>query len=314
MALSNAPAAAGAPVTHKFSRSYCYVCGQRGHLSNQCEKTTPVCYNCKEAGHNSRDCPEPRAPKACFRCQSTEHLSKDCPMKVTAQAADRAQATCFRCGVKGHFARECTQKPVNPVGNAGGVGPRSHHNNHHGQNHMMNGGMMNGGHMGPRGPMHHGGMGGHRGGHMQMNGQVQGGNRGAAHVICRRCGIMGHFARQCPQNRQPPHMGMQQNMMPYRQMHNGGRPMHMGAPGPYNQHGVGAPMICLRCGVAGHIAKFCSNPQVCWFCKKTGHVSKDCPQARRCYSCGELGHQARDCQNKPANQTPAPAETEEANE
>ncbi|KAJ3197015.1 hypothetical protein HK101_006674, partial [Irineochytrium annulatum] len=223
-------------------------------------------YVCGLRGHLSKQCESAGpvwAPKACFRCQSVEHLSKDCPEKANAQAQDRANAVCFRCQNKGHFAKECPTKPPGPP-------PGAHQNV--------------------------GGYGGNT--YQQQQGRPQG------QLICHKCGGAGHFAKECP-SRLPMQGG---GMMPQQQygrppmMQNNMRPpmMQQGGynNGPQGQGGI----ICLRCGMTGHMARSCSNPQICWFCKKPGHVSKECPQSRRCFVCGDLGHQARDCDNQTAKQ------------
>ena len=51
--------------------------------------------------------------------------------------------------------------------------------------------------------------------------------------------------------------------------------------------------ICLRCGLPGHLKKYCKNPWMCSECKEMGHKANDCPR-QRCKNCGGT-HNARNC-------------------
>jgi hypothetical protein len=45
------------------------------------------------------------------------------------------------------------------------------------------------------------------------------------------------------------------------------------------------PVLCFKCGIYGHIAKFCGNKEVCLNCGEEGHQKKDCNKESKCINC-----------------------------
>lgn len=83
----------------------CFTCGEIGHISKSCPKSTSeqktktvFCFNCRSEGHLTANCPE---PLKCAYCKQEGHEKKDCPT--------RPKITCYNCGKEGHVASNCRQ-------------------------------------------------------------------------------------------------------------------------------------------------------------------------------------------------------------
>ena len=72
--------------------------------------------------------------------------------------------------------------------------------------------------------------------------------------------------------------------------------------GPYRGYVTyhGQPKLCSRCGLAGHLAAFCSLT-VCYRCGGRGHRAQACQEALKCTVCGGEGHLQRQCPRSYAN-------------
>ncbi|GAK64922.1 zinc knuckle domain protein [Moesziomyces antarcticus] len=89
-------------------RPGCYVCGQLGHLAENCSFSERRCFNCLEPGHESSACEAPRTAdaKQCYGCGGKGHIRADCPTPASGAAK-----ACYTCGEQGHRARDCPQNP-----------------------------------------------------------------------------------------------------------------------------------------------------------------------------------------------------------
>ncbi|KAJ3110046.1 peroxisome biogenesis factor 10 [Physocladia obscura] len=243
---------------------------------------------CRNKGHNSKDCLVPRAPKQCFQCHGLDHLSRECPFKQQPQQQQhvtfQALAPQFSATVQNQYAQQQQQQdaifmqPVQsllpmhmpiqiPVGFGMGIPIMQ----------MMP-------------PIH-----------AQQQPQQQQLNQIPLSKICFKCGRKSHLAKNCTANATP---------ATTESMHESNNiPNYPGFQfdGDFNSAGgrqAGAMMfmmesiMCLRCGMMGHVARGCNNAQICWTCMTPGHVAKECPTNRRCFTCGDVGHGARSCKKK----------------
>ncbi|XP_058733179.1 uncharacterized protein LOC131604776 [Vicia villosa] len=62
--------------------------------------------------------------------------------------------------------------------------------------------------------------------------------------------------------------------------------------------GSPAPIVCFRCGKAGHKSTYCTDEvKKCFRCGKTGHMMYECRHKEViCFNCGEEGHMGSQCQ------------------
>ncbi|MCI31138.1 enzymatic polyprotein, partial [Trifolium medium] len=74
------------------------MCGQDGHLSNECRNTTSVCYNYKKPGHFARDCKAPQAGLSVNATQGARPTVKGrvycMGAKVSGQASNAIHEDC----------------------------------------------------------------------------------------------------------------------------------------------------------------------------------------------------------------------------
>ncbi|CAG8470820.1 12778_t:CDS:1 [Funneliformis mosseae] len=69
---------------HFADNCVCDVCGNRGHLTNQCYH----CTNCGKRGHLKMNCYN------CYKCGRPGHFPHKCDV-------------CYLCGERGHFSHDC---------------------------------------------------------------------------------------------------------------------------------------------------------------------------------------------------------------
>ncbi|XP_058774368.1 uncharacterized protein LOC131648646 [Vicia villosa] len=62
--------------------------------------------------------------------------------------------------------------------------------------------------------------------------------------------------------------------------------------------GAPAPIVCFKCGKAGHKSTYCTDDvRKCFRCGKTGHMMSECRHKEVvCFNCGEEGHIGSQCQ------------------
>ncbi|XP_058753893.1 uncharacterized protein LOC131627083 [Vicia villosa] len=62
--------------------------------------------------------------------------------------------------------------------------------------------------------------------------------------------------------------------------------------------GAPAPIVCFKCGKAGHKSTYCTDDvKKCFRCGKTGHIMSECRHKEVvCFNCGEEGHVGSQCQ------------------
>ncbi|XP_058725988.1 uncharacterized protein LOC131597300 [Vicia villosa] len=62
--------------------------------------------------------------------------------------------------------------------------------------------------------------------------------------------------------------------------------------------GAPAPIVCFKCGKAGHKSTYCTNDvKKCFRCGKIGHTMSECRHKEVvCFNCGEEGHIGSQCQ------------------
>ncbi|XP_058775257.1 uncharacterized protein LOC131649513 [Vicia villosa] len=62
--------------------------------------------------------------------------------------------------------------------------------------------------------------------------------------------------------------------------------------------GAPAPIVCFKCGKAGHKSTYCTDDvKKCFRCGKTGHMMSECRHKEVvCFNCGEEGHIGSQCQ------------------
>ncbi|XP_058784063.1 uncharacterized protein LOC131658826 [Vicia villosa] len=62
--------------------------------------------------------------------------------------------------------------------------------------------------------------------------------------------------------------------------------------------GAPAPLVCFKCGKAGHKSTYCTDDvKKCFRCGKTGHMMSECRHKELvCFNCGEEGHIGSQCQ------------------
>ncbi|XP_058769262.1 uncharacterized protein LOC131643125, partial [Vicia villosa] len=69
--------------------------------------------------------------------------------------------------------------------------------------------------------------------------------------------------------------------------------------------GAPAPIVCFKCGKAGHKSTYCTDDvKKCFRCGKTGHMMSECRHKEVvCFNCGEEGHIGSQCQKPKKAQT-----------
>eukprot|EP01029_Cantina_marsupialis_P019498 TRINITY_DN452_c0_g1_i1.p1 TRINITY_DN452_c0_g1~~TRINITY_DN452_c0_g1_i1.p1 ORF type:complete len:182 (-),score=35.23 TRINITY_DN452_c0_g1_i1:390-935(-) len=103
---------------------------------------------------------------------------------------------------------------------------------------------------------------------------------------CHNCGMTGHRASECENERTCRNCGMTGHLM---------------------KDCENSPK-CYNCSEFGHISADCPNEKKetgrkCYNCQEFGHISADCPNekketGRKCYNCQEFGHISADCPNE----------------
>ncbi|KAJ7842935.1 hypothetical protein B0H14DRAFT_1020750 [Mycena olivaceomarginata] len=78
-----------APTLARQGVPKCYMCGEMGHISDNCPWGQRVCHKCKQPGHEYAACPT-RGLRVCYHCKQPGHEYAACPARGTAQAKDRA--------------------------------------------------------------------------------------------------------------------------------------------------------------------------------------------------------------------------------
>ncbi|KAL0460856.1 UNVERIFIED_CONTAM: hypothetical protein Slati_0712800 [Sesamum latifolium] len=78
----------------------CYNCGEEGHTTVNCTsaKRKKPCFVCGSFEHNAKQCSKGRD---CFICKQQGHRAKDCPEK------NKSSRICLKCGDLGHDMFSC---------------------------------------------------------------------------------------------------------------------------------------------------------------------------------------------------------------
>jgi len=112
---------------------------------------------------------------------------------------------------------------------------------------------------------------------------------------CEKCGLTGHYARECQQaNPNSPEAELQRNLQQQK----------CTMCGKVGHLSVNCLQLdqdsCHVCGEKGHLSSSCIFRDVCHFCKERGHFSSACPKKNSiCHLCKNSGHFAKDCKSAP---------------
>ncbi|KAG8371092.1 hypothetical protein BUALT_Bualt13G0050900 [Buddleja alternifolia] len=79
----------------------CYNCGEEGHTTINCTsaRRKKPCFVCGSFEHNAKQCSKGRD---CFICRQQGHRAKDCPEK------NKSSKICLKCGDSGHEMFSCS--------------------------------------------------------------------------------------------------------------------------------------------------------------------------------------------------------------
>ncbi|CAA7035732.1 unnamed protein product [Microthlaspi erraticum] len=144
--------------------------------------------------------------------------------------------------------------------------------------------------------------------------EVSSRGNGARRDGCYNCGVAGHMAKDCVEERvergsggtvcftcnEPGHIARDCDRKPSGNVESRGERRGAGGKGCYN------------CGDHGHIARDCNQKSggerrgaggggECYTCGGVGHRARDCPterQPKACYECGGFDHLSRDCERR----------------
>jgi len=94
---------------------------------------------------------------------------------------------------------------------------------------------------------------------------------------CSKCGMTGHYAKECLQQSGTAQTTEEKELQQRRQT-----------------------WLCNRCKVQGHLSYEClqTNKDTCHCCGQSGHFSSKCPDKDKCHFCGLKGHVESKCPKK----------------
>ena len=68
----------------------CFKCGEKGHMSNACNRDKKKCFRCGKKGHTVAECK--RGDIVCFNCNEEGHIGFQCTKPKKAQTSGRVFA------------------------------------------------------------------------------------------------------------------------------------------------------------------------------------------------------------------------------